>query len=54
MIVCLRIFALTYFFCLIYTEPEKLIGIFDFGDLTYSSTIFEIAIAMAYAMMPTT
>lgn len=36
-----------------FLDSEKLLGVFDFGDLTYTCTIFEIAIAMAYAMMPT-
>jgi len=40
-------------FFILLLDSNELLGIFDFGDLTYSCTIFEISIAMAYAMMPT-
>ncbi|NHZ71911.1 MAG: phosphotransferase [Aquificales bacterium] len=33
------------------TQPRCIAGLIDFGDMVYSATIFELAIAAAYAML---
>ena len=32
-------------------QPRRIAGLIDFGDMVYSATIFELAIAAAYAML---
>ena len=34
-------------------RPLKVSGLIDFGDMVYSYTVFELAVALAYAMFDT-
>src|SRR6185295_9073524 len=33
-------------------EPDRAVGLIDFGDLVFTARVAEVAIAAAYAMLP--